>query len=91
MEKDNPFGDNGGTRVGKPDTPQRDNVNHGPLEGGGDGGNLGAGKESTGGLSQHGNPDTDDGPSSVPRERKEEHKSNYGGDRGEPKKDSGKS
>jgi hypothetical protein len=49
--KNNPYGDDGGTRVGKPDTPKRDN-----LEGGGDGGNLGAGKESTGDISKYGNP-----------------------------------
>ena len=51
MATDDPYGDGGGARVGKPDTPKRDN-----LRGGGDGGNLGAGKESTGGISEHGNP-----------------------------------
>lgn len=83
MATNNPYGDDGGTRVGKPDTPQRDN-----LEGGGDGGNLGAGKESTGGMSKHGNPDTVAPPQSEPTNHDGEHDSGYGGNRGDAKSSS---
>ncbi|MDQ6738170.1 MAG: hypothetical protein M3Z30_10790 [Gemmatimonadota bacterium] len=84
MKNDNPYGDDAGTRVGKPDTPKRDNPEgnlDGDLQGAGDGGNLGAGKEATGGLSQHGNPGGER-PSSVPPERNEESDSGYGGKKG---------
>lgn len=85
MATDDPYGDGGGARVGKPDTPKRDN-----LRGGGDGGNLGAGKESTGGISEHGNPaDTADHAGSEPPRRKEDKGSGYGGDRGKPKPGAG--
>ena len=88
MKNDNPYGDDAGTRVGKPDTPKRDNTAgnlDGDLKGAGDGGNLGAGKEATGGLSQHGNPDDAEHPGSVPPERSEESDSSYGGNKGSPK------
>ncbi len=86
MKNSNPYGDDAGTRVGKPDTPERDNLKGGDaLKGGNDGGDLGAGKEATGGLSQHGNPDSAEKPSSLPRERKEEHGSGYGGELDTPK------
>lgn len=88
MKNENPYGDDAGTRIGRPDTPQRDNVTGGNLEGGGDGGDLGAGKEATGGMSQHGNPNQADKPSSVPKERNEEHESGYGGDHDNPKSSS---
>ena len=82
-KKNDPYGDEGGTRVGKPDTPERANT------GGGDGGNLGAGKESTGGLSERGNPaDTKHAPGESPR-RNEDKGSGYGGARGLPKNDAG--
>ncbi len=82
--KNNPYGDGGGTRVGTPDTPKRDNT-----DGGGDGGNLGAGKESTGGLSERGNPaDATHQPAESPR-RKADKGSGYGGTRGDPKTDAG--
>jgi len=81
--KNNPYGDDGGTRVGKPGAPKRDNTG-----GGGDGGNLGAGKESTGGRSERGNPADAVGPAESPR-RKEDKGSGYGGTRGGPKTDAG--
>jgi hypothetical protein len=83
-KKNNPYGDDGGTRVGKPDTPERDN-----LEGGGDGGNLGAGKESTGGLSERGNPADAAHPRADPPKRTEDRGSGYGGTHGGPKTDAG--
>lgn len=46
-KKNNPYGDDGGARVGKPDTPQRDNKGKGPL---------GAGMEPTGGVEKKGKP-----------------------------------
>jgi hypothetical protein len=49
MKEDNPYGDDGGTRVGKPDTPKRDN-----KRGGGDGGGTGAGKEASRGMTNDG-------------------------------------
>ena len=96
MKTDNPYGDDAGTRVGRPDTPKRDNLDGNPdgnlhgnsdgdLHGSGDGGDLGAGKESTGGLSKHGNPAQDERPGSVPPERSAESDSSYGGNKGGPK------
>jgi hypothetical protein len=82
--KNNPYGDDGGTRVGKPGTPKRDNT-----RGGGDGGNLGAGKESTGGLSERGNPADAANPAAASPRRKEDKGSGYGGTRGGPKTDAG--
>jgi hypothetical protein len=86
MKDDNPYGDDGGARVGKPDTPKRDN-----LEGGGDGGDLGAGKESTGGVAKHGNPDTAPPPRSKPIDREQRDDPGYGGNRGGPKPGSDRS
>jgi len=83
MATDNPYGDDGGARVGKPDTPKRDN-----LRGGGDGGNLGAGKESTGGVSEHGTPPEGDGKAGSAPRRKEDRGSGYGGSQGVPKRGS---
>lgn len=81
MTKNNPYGDDGGTRVGKPDTPKRDNPG-----GGGDGGNLGAGKESTGGVSERGNPPSGDEQAGSKPRRKEDKGSGYGGSKGDPKR-----
>ncbi|MEO7103655.1 MAG: hypothetical protein ABI311_09735 [Gemmatimonadaceae bacterium] len=50
MKKDDPYGDGGGARAGKPDTPQRDNKGQG---------SLGAGKEATGGVAKDGDGKTD--------------------------------
>jgi hypothetical protein len=74
MTRNNPYGDEGGARVGKPDTPKRDN-----LQGGGDGGNLGAGKESTGDISKYGNPGGAEHPAPEPPGRKEGRNSGGGG------------
>ena len=85
MKNSSPYGDDGGARVGKPDTPERDNLKDDALKGGNDGGDLGAGKEATGGLSKHGNPGSADNSGTVPVERKEEHDSGYGGKQGVPR------
>lgn len=45
MKKNDPYGDGGGARVGKPDTPQRDNKGKG---------SLGSSKESSGGIARQG-------------------------------------
>ena len=81
MNSDNPYGDDGGARVGKPDTPKRDN-----LKGGNDGGNTGAGKEAVRGKP---NDATDASSSGVRSGQLEDHgpekESGYGGSMGEPK------
>ncbi|MEO7040679.1 MAG: hypothetical protein ABI035_00285 [Gemmatimonadaceae bacterium] len=57
MKKDDPYGDGGGARVGKPETPQRDNKGKG---------SLGAGKEATGGIAKDGDGKTNKAHSATP-------------------------
>jgi len=57
MKKDDPYGDGGGARVGKPETPQRDNKGKG---------SLGAGKEATGGIAKDGDGKTSSVRSATP-------------------------
>lgn len=85
MSKDNPFGDDGGDRVGRPDTPKRDNV------GDGDGDKTtGAGTEAVRGIvnkNKKGSttPSTTKPGSEPLEERGNEHKSGYGGEGGQPR------
>lgn len=83
-----PYGDDQGTRVGKPSTPDRDNVEPSGKKGarGEQGGATGAGNEAAAGI--HGTNDGGSGkrPGSEPLdERKNEHKSGYGGEGGSPR------
>ena len=82
MKKDNPYGDDAGTRVGKPDSPKRENI-----AGARGAGNSGAGKESTGGVPKHGNPGSSGSPSpSRPlKDEGPDNGSGYGGNKGSPK------
>ena len=57
MKKNDPYGDGGGARVGKPETPQRDNKGQG---------SLGAGKGATGGIAKDGDGKIDKSRSSTP-------------------------
>lgn len=91
MKKNDPYGDGGGARVGKPDTPQRDNKGKG---------SLGAGKESTGGIAKEGSGEIDEKRSATApakaanAERAQDHSpdkgSGYGGNKGGPKTSSDK-
>jgi len=87
-----PYGDDQGTRVGKPSTPDRDNTrdNAEPSRKSGtrgeQGGATGAGNEAAAGI--HGKNDGGNAkrPGSEPLdERKNEHKSGYGGEGGAPR------
>lgn len=87
-----PYGDDQGTRVGHPSTPHRDNTRDSgePSDKSGargeQGGATGAGNEAAVGI--HGTNDGGSGvrPGSEPlEERKNEHKSGYGGEAGEPR------
>lgn len=77
-DPDNPYGDNAGTRVGRPSRPERKNI-----EGNDDtalGGEAARGIE---GANEDGDPDR---PGSEPlRERQQEHEPGYGGKGGEPR------
>jgi hypothetical protein len=73
MKKDDPYGDGGGARVGKPDTPQRDNMGQG---------SLGAGKESTGGIAKEGSGKTNvDRSATAPAKRERASDKRQGGER----------
>jgi hypothetical protein len=93
MKDDNPYGDDGGTRVGKPDTPDRANA-----QGGGDGGNTGAGKEAVRGLTNDkkgtkgakGDSSDDSVSSGELKDRDTDASSGYGGAMGGPKTSSDK-
>ena len=81
MTKDNPFGDDQGTRVGRPDTPKRDNDAD-------DSGNEGtsAGNEAARGIHEQNRKGSPSRPGSEPLEEREtEHKSGYGGEGGQPR------
>jgi hypothetical protein len=94
MAKDNPYGDDGGTRVGKPDRPERDNKQgneQGNEQGNGDGGNLGSGKEAVRGLTSDKKGGESDSVSSGDlKDRDTEKGSGYGGNMGGPKSSSDK-
>jgi hypothetical protein len=83
MTKKNPYGDDAGTRVGKPDTPKRANMaGAGPDKDG----NTGAGKESTGGVPMDGKAEPSKGRKSGSLEDQGVDKeSGYGGSKGNPK------
>lgn len=70
----------GGANTGKSGASERDKT---VFSGGG--GNLGAGKEATGGLSEHGDP-TDATKRGQPPKRNEDRNSSYGGTHGGPNK-----
>jgi hypothetical protein len=81
MNKHNPYGDDAGTRVGPPNTPQRkqEKKSH----------STDSGNEGAAGI--HGTNDggTSDRPGSEPlKERENEHTSGYGGAGGTPKRSS---
>jgi hypothetical protein len=81
MEKGNPYGDDAGTRVGKPDVPKRAN-----MAGAGNGGKTGSGKESTGGVARDGRPDSPRRPRSESLKNEGvDTGSGYGGDHDSPK------
>lgn len=84
MAEDNPYGDDQGTRVGRPDTPKRDNVSD---ESGGT--TTGAGAEAARGIheaNEKGSTDSNARPGSEPLDdRKNEHEPSYGGKMGEPR------
>lgn len=79
MKKNNPYGDDAGTRVGKPCTPKRGNM-------AGAAGNTGAGKESTGGVAKDGKGQSSTGKKSGSlKDQGVDKGSGYGGNKGEPK------
>lgn len=83
-----PYGDDQGTRVGRPSTPDRDNVDPSGKSGarGEQGKSTGAGNEAAAGI--HGTNAGGSGsrPGSEPLdERETEHKSGYGGEAGKPR------
>ncbi len=84
MSKDDPFGDDAGTRVGHPDTPKRDNVSD---ENGGI--TTGSGAEAARGIhevNKKGSTGSNPKPGSEPLdERENEHKPGYGGEGGKPR------
>lgn len=57
MKKNDPYGDGGGARIGKPDTPQRDNMGQG---------SLGSSKEASGGIAREGSGKVDEDRSDTP-------------------------
>lgn len=83
-EKKNPFGDGQGTRVGRPNTPERDNVKDGQA----DGVTTDAGAEAARGI-QAGNStaaDSDARAGSEPlTDRKDQSTPSYGGKMGKPR------
>ena len=79
---DNPYGDDAGTRVGRPSTPNRDNTSGNAPTEGGDEAARGIHGDNAGGV--------DGRPGSEPLvERETEHDSGYGGRGGAPKRSSG--
>jgi hypothetical protein len=81
MPESNPYGDDAGTRVGKPDRPEREGDH-----GGGDGGNLGAGKEASRGIAKGGKGEKPGHASSDDlKDRGVDKGSGYGGNKGGPK------
>ncbi len=84
MSKDNPFGDGGGARVGRPDTPKRDNVSD---ENGGT--TTGSGAEAARGIhetNKKGSAEPNSRPGSEPLDdRDAQHKPGYGGEGGKPR------
>lgn len=82
MKKDNPYGDDAGTQVGKPDTPKRAN-----MAGAKGAGDSGAGKESTGGVAKVGKAGSASSrPDSSPlKDEGIDEGSGYGGNQGSPK------
>jgi len=83
-----PFGDDQGTRVGRPSTPQRDNVEPSGKAGpkGEQGKATGAGSEAAAGIHATNQGGSAVRPGSEPlEERKDEHKSGYGGEGGAPR------
>lgn len=83
-----PYGDDQGTKVGRPSTPDRDNVEPSGKKGprGEENEATGAGNEAAAGI--HGTNAGGSGtrPGSEPlEERKNEHKSGYGGEGGAPR------
>lgn len=92
MAKDNPYGDDAGTRVGKPDTPKRDNVSGQDDQDGGDGSSTNSGNEAARGIHSSGakKPGESAKPGSRPgseplEERDNDHTSGYGGEGGAPR------
>ncbi|HEV2641409.1 MAG TPA: hypothetical protein VGT98_01820 [Candidatus Elarobacter sp.] len=84
MKKDNPYGDDAGTRVGRPDTPKRDNADDDGKSG------TGAGSEAARGIQRGIHEQNRKGsgkkPGSEPlQERETEHESGYGGEGGTPR------
>ncbi len=81
MKKSNPYGDDAGTRVGKPDTPKRAN------KAGSANGNTGAGKEMNGGVAKDGTPDSSGkaGARPLTDQDVDQGESGYGGNMGGPK------
>lgn len=83
-----PYGDDQGTRVGHPSTPHRDNVEPSGKSGarGEQGKATGAGNEAAAGIHGTNNGGAGVRPGSEPlEERKNEHKSGYGGEGGAPR------
>ena len=86
--RDDPFGDDQGTRVGRPSTPQRDNVEPSGKAGpkAEQGKSTGAGNEAAAGIHATNKGGSTVRPVSEPlEERDAEHKSGYGGEGGEPR------
>jgi hypothetical protein len=76
MSKNNPYGDDGGTRVGRPDTPKRDNLTE-------------SGNEAARGIHDANKKGSPARPGSEPlKERENQHKSGYGGENGKPRRSS---
>ncbi len=82
-KNDNPFGDNAGTRVGRPATPQRDNEHDNQA----DGTTTGAGQEAARSTQRTDNKSNNGRPGSEPiHDRSTPAKSGYGGEGGAPRK-----
>lgn len=94
MKNDDPFGDGGGARIGKPDTPDRDNVTSNDQGGDqgddqGDGAKNGSGSEASRGIREDNDGGSPRRPGSEPlKDRGAEHESGYGGKGGTPRKSS---
>lgn len=96
-EPHNSFGDEGGTRVGKPDEPRRENLGAGgsasaaqnpgkPVNDDNGAGSTGSGSEAARGIHSANQGGNSAKPGSEPLERREaEHKSGYGGEGGAPR------
>jgi hypothetical protein len=81
MRDDNPFGDDQGTRVGRPDTPKRDNDADDSGQTG-----TGAGNEAARGIHERNRKGSPQRPGSEPlRDRDSEHEPGYGGEGGSPR------